>query len=91
MSFAHSQASYAASQLNITSENKPYDKSIDNYIKILNNAFMGLCTFSIENDIVTVTNNIEEVIVNGTRKKQTKKLYSFCLCYFVAFICVVQF
>lgn len=68
-SFAHSQASYAASQLNITSENKPYDKSIDNYIKILNNAFMGLCTFSIENDIVTVTNNIEEVIVNGTRKK----------------------
>ena len=43
--------------------------SIDNYIKILNNAFMGLCTFSIENDIVTVTNNIEEVIVNGTRKK----------------------
>lgn len=69
MSFAHSQASYAASQLNITSENKPYDKSIDNYIKILNNAFMGLCTFSIENDIVTVTNNIEEVIVNGTRKK----------------------
>ena len=68
-SFAHSQASYAASQLNGASENKPYDKSIDNYIKNLNNAFIGLCTFSIENDIVTVTNDIEEVIVNGTRKK----------------------
>lgn len=68
-SFAHSQANYAATELNKVFGNRPYDKSIDNYIKKLNNAFIGLCTFSIEKNMVTVINDIDEVIVNGIRKK----------------------
>ena len=75
MSFAHSQASYAAMQLNKAYGNKPYDKSTDDYIKQLNNAFMGICTFLIESNMITVSNTINEVIVYGTMEEKAKPLY----------------
>ena len=68
-SFAHSQASYAASQLNIEFRYKPNSKVMHEYVNKLNEAFMGISTFSIENNLITVSNYIDEVIVNGTRKK----------------------
>ena len=68
-SFAHSQASYAASQLNIEFRYKPNSKVMHEYVNKLNEAFMSISTFSIENNLITVSNYIDEVIVNGTRKK----------------------
>ena len=41
----------------------------------LNEAFMGLSIFSIENNKVTVSNTINEVIVNGTMEKKAKPLH----------------
>ncbi len=64
-----SQAIYAASQLNKALGNKPYDKLVDNYMEKLNDAFIGLCTFSIYNNKVTISNDFDEVVVYGTRKK----------------------
>ncbi len=72
MSFAHSQASYAVSLLNNAFKYKRNSKVMDGYINKLNEAFIGLCTFSIENDMITVSNSIDEIIVYGTRKKQAK-------------------
>ena len=66
-SFAYSQASYAASQLNKAMEDKSYDKSIDFYIKSLNNAFAGLCTFSVVNNKVIVSNLLKEIVIYGTK------------------------
>ncbi len=68
-SFAHSQASYAASQLNENFKCKPNNKIMNEYVNTFNEAFTGLCTFSIENNMITISNYIDEVIVNGTRKK----------------------
>ena len=68
-SFALSQATYAASQLNKALGNKPYDKSVDNYIEKLNGAFIGICAFSIYNNRITISNDFDEVVVYGTRKK----------------------
>lgn len=39
------------------------------YVNKLNEAFVGISTFSIENNLVIVSNYIDEVIVNGKRKK----------------------
>lgn len=69
MSFAHSQASYAASQLNETLKYKPNNNIMHEYVNKLNEAFVGISTFSIENNLVIVSNYIDEVIVNGKRKK----------------------
>lgn len=68
-SFAHSQASYAASQLNETLKYKPNNNIMHEYVNKLNEAFVGISTFSIENNLVIVSNYIDEVIVNGKRKK----------------------
>ena len=67
--FAYSQASYAATWLNKTSKYKPHNKIMEEYVNKLNEAFVGLCTFSIENNMITVGNTLNEVIVNGKRKK----------------------
>lgn len=42
---------------------------MEEYVYKLNEAFVGLCTFSIENNMITVGNTLNEVIVNGKRKK----------------------
>ena len=68
-SFAHSQASYAASWLNKTFKYEHNNKIVHEYVNKLNEAFVGLCTFSIEDNMITVSNTLDEVIVNGTRKK----------------------
>lgn len=73
MSFAHSQASYAASQLNKVFKNDLHNQTKDEYVNKLNEAFVGLSTFSMENDIVTVTNYTDEIKVYGTRKEESKR------------------
>ena len=69
MSFAHSQASYAAMWLNETFKGKTNNKIMYEYVNKLNDAFVGICTFSIENNMITVDNTLNEVIVNGKRRK----------------------
>ncbi len=68
-SFAYSQASYAATWLNETFKDKPNNRIVHEYVNKLNEAFVGLCTFSIEDNMITVGNILNEVIVNGKRKK----------------------
>ena len=67
-SYAMSQASYATSWLNKTFKDKRNNKILDGYINKLNDAFIGLCTFSIENNMIIISKSINEVIVYGKRK-----------------------
>ena len=39
------------------------------YVNKLNEAFVGICTFSIENNMIKVDNTLNEVVVNGKRRK----------------------
>ena len=69
MSFAHSQASYAATWLNETFKDKTNNRIMYEYVNKLNEAFVGICTFSIENNMIKVDNTLNEVVVNGKRRK----------------------
>ena len=74
MSFAHSQASYAATWLNKTSKYEPHNKIMEEYVNKLNEAFVGLCTFSIENNMITVGNTLNEVIVKPAYSQEMQVL-----------------
>lgn len=77
MSYIHAQASYAANRLNeylkkIRKEEEGNNNNgldIKYYVNLLNKAFIGFASFSIEDNTVSVSNNIKNVEIVWPSKK----------------------
>ena len=65
-SFAYSQASYAAGKLNSYPEGSA--PLINSYIQRLNASFLGVATFAIINEEVSVVNNLKGVVIYGKKR-----------------------
>ena len=66
-SFAYSQASYAAAQLNMAIDNNFDIASVIDYVSKLNKAFAGISCFSLKNGKVFVENYLKGVTIYGTQ------------------------